>query len=132
MPLALINPWIKNWLILNHRISSYIIMKCFGFFWMWMLISTFRCCTIQIPKNTRTKTTLTKNSSWKFLTYHHQLSKNPGGSPSDILLGSHFIFKSNFNLKFNKKKKTFTYIRTKSLSSFWCTNMVQIFINIEI
>jgi hypothetical protein len=85
---------------------------------MWMLISTFRCCTIQIPKNTRTKTTLTKNSSWKFLTYHHQLSKNPGGSPSDILLGSHFIFTEKIEIEIERKETAATHIRTKSLSSF--------------
>lgn len=78
---------------MSNVIVSYVIMKCFCFFWMWMLISTFRCCTVQIPKYARTSREQFLSYSELFCrTYHHQLNKNPGASPRDILFGSHFIF----------------------------------------
>ena len=75
----------------NHQFVSYVIMKCFCFFWMWMLISSFRCRTIQIPEDTRKFTQIFPKQIQCLSAHHHQLSKNPGGSPNDILFGSHFI-----------------------------------------
>ena len=69
-------------------------MKCFCFFRMRMLFSTFRCRTVQIPKNTgeKKRTCLYMKLFSLPSTYHHQLNKNPGASPSDILFCSHFIY----------------------------------------
>ena len=65
-------------------------MKCFGLFRVGMLLSTFRCRTVQIPEDTRMTRDIVDEACW-VSTYHHQLNKKPGASPSDILFGSHFI-----------------------------------------
>ena len=76
----------------EEHISTDIVMKCFGFFRVRMLLSTFGCRTVQIPEDTRmTGDIVEETCTPSTFTHHHQLNKNPGASPSDILFGSHFI-----------------------------------------
>jgi hypothetical protein len=74
----------------EEPISTDIVMKCFGFFRVRMLLSTFGCRTVQIPEDTRMSREIVIERC-SLSTYHHQLNKKPGASPSDILFGSHFI-----------------------------------------
>lgn len=71
---------------------THIIMKSFRLWRMLACVSSFRCCTIKVPKYTviNTKKLNTTNKNSKKLTYHHHECKNPGGSPS-VIFFSHRI-----------------------------------------